>query len=188
MLDEAQEGRPARRAPRRRRGDQRLGRHQVRHDQHRALVRHPRRRDPDLRQNFPSDYNYTDETDRFRWAGRLWREADPAILDSVLDGDGQGERRVGADAWTSTRPAATCSARRRSPGSRTTCTRRWRTTSSPTRQPWLVLHRLELAPTRCTGRRTTASGWMRCATSSGRAAPSAAVTTPASSTRCTATA
>ena len=40
----------------------------------------------DLRQHFPSDYNYNDETDRFRWAGRLWREADPARLDSVLDG------------------------------------------------------------------------------------------------------
>jgi Amidohydrolase family len=39
---------------------------------------------PDLRQHFPSDYNYNDETDRFRWAGRLWREADPKILDSLL--------------------------------------------------------------------------------------------------------
>jgi imidazolonepropionase-like amidohydrolase len=38
----------------------------------------------DLRQNFPTDYNYLDETDRFRWAGRLWREADPNILDSLL--------------------------------------------------------------------------------------------------------
>jgi len=38
----------------------------------------------DGRQRFPSDYNYLDETDRFRWAGRLWREADPARLDSVL--------------------------------------------------------------------------------------------------------
>jgi len=38
----------------------------------------------DRRQHFPSDYNYLDETDRFRWAGRLWREADPARLDSVL--------------------------------------------------------------------------------------------------------
>ena len=38
----------------------------------------------DLRQHFSSDYNYLDETDRFRWAGRLWREADPARLDSVL--------------------------------------------------------------------------------------------------------
>jgi cytosine/adenosine deaminase-related metal-dependent hydrolase len=38
----------------------------------------------DLRQNFPSDYNYLDETDRFRWAGRLWREAEPKLLDSVL--------------------------------------------------------------------------------------------------------
>ncbi len=39
---------------------------------------------PDKRQHFPSDYNYNDETDRFRWAGRLWREADPALLDSVM--------------------------------------------------------------------------------------------------------
>jgi cytosine/adenosine deaminase-related metal-dependent hydrolase len=39
---------------------------------------------PNLRQNFPSDYNYSDETDRFRWAGRLWREADPVILDSLF--------------------------------------------------------------------------------------------------------
>ena len=40
---------------------------------------------PNLRQNFPSDYNYSDETDRFRWAGRLWREADPKMLDSLFD-------------------------------------------------------------------------------------------------------
>jgi imidazolonepropionase-like amidohydrolase len=39
---------------------------------------------PDLRQRFPSDYNYNDEVDRFRWAGRLWREAEPRRLDSVL--------------------------------------------------------------------------------------------------------
>ena len=39
----------------------------------------------DHRQHFPSDYNYNDETDRFRWAGRLWREASPAKLDSVLN-------------------------------------------------------------------------------------------------------
>jgi cytosine/adenosine deaminase-related metal-dependent hydrolase len=36
-------------------------------------------------QNFPSDYNYNDEVDRFRYAGRLWREADPARLSQVLD-------------------------------------------------------------------------------------------------------
>ena len=40
---------------------------------------------PDGRQHFPADYNYRDETDRFRWAGRLWREADPALLGRVLD-------------------------------------------------------------------------------------------------------
>jgi imidazolonepropionase-like amidohydrolase len=39
---------------------------------------------PDGRQHFPPEYNYLNETDRFRWAGRLWREADPKLLDSVL--------------------------------------------------------------------------------------------------------
>ncbi len=36
-------------------------------------------------QNFPAHYNYLDEVDRFRYAGRLWREADPARLAMVLD-------------------------------------------------------------------------------------------------------
>ncbi|MEO5813767.1 MAG: amidohydrolase family protein [Gemmatimonadaceae bacterium] len=40
---------------------------------------------PDGRQLFPADYNYRNETDRFRWAGRLWREADPVLLGRVLD-------------------------------------------------------------------------------------------------------
>lgn len=35
-------------------------------------------------QNFPSYYNYNDETHRFRYAGRIWREADPARLHKVL--------------------------------------------------------------------------------------------------------
>lgn len=38
------------------------------------------------RQNFPSDYNYNDEVDRFRYAGRLWREANRERLMKVLDG------------------------------------------------------------------------------------------------------
>jgi imidazolonepropionase-like amidohydrolase len=35
-------------------------------------------------QGFPHGYNYSNELDRFRWAGRLWREADPARLEKVL--------------------------------------------------------------------------------------------------------
>ncbi len=38
------------------------------------------------RQNFPSTYNYNNEVDRFRYAGRLWREADWDRLLKVLDG------------------------------------------------------------------------------------------------------
>ncbi|HVG20275.1 MAG TPA: amidohydrolase family protein [Blastocatellia bacterium] len=36
-------------------------------------------------QNFPPSYNYNNETDRFRYAGRLWREANPDRLLKVLD-------------------------------------------------------------------------------------------------------
>ncbi len=38
------------------------------------------------RQNFPSTYNYNNEVDRFRYAGRLWREANWERLMKVLDG------------------------------------------------------------------------------------------------------
>lgn len=37
------------------------------------------------RQDWPETYNYDDELDRFRWAGDLWRQADPARLSAVLD-------------------------------------------------------------------------------------------------------
>ncbi len=36
-------------------------------------------------QDFPSDYNYWDELDRFRWAGDLWRQAEPELLSDVMD-------------------------------------------------------------------------------------------------------
>ena len=36
-------------------------------------------------QNFPDDYNYDNEADRFRWAGDIWRQADSARLSAVLD-------------------------------------------------------------------------------------------------------
>ena len=35
-------------------------------------------------QNFPPSYNFNNESDRFRWAGHLWREADPVKLEVVL--------------------------------------------------------------------------------------------------------
>src|SRR5450759_1497999 len=38
------------------------------------------------RQHFPSTYNYNHETDRFRYAGRLWREANWDKLMMVFDG------------------------------------------------------------------------------------------------------
>jgi imidazolonepropionase-like amidohydrolase len=39
---------------------------------------------PDGVQNFPSNFNYNNETDRFRYAGHLWREADPKKMQEVL--------------------------------------------------------------------------------------------------------
>ncbi len=39
---------------------------------------------PDGVQNFPPTFNYNNETDRFRYAGHLWREADPKRLQEVL--------------------------------------------------------------------------------------------------------
>lgn len=36
-------------------------------------------------QKFPGNYNYNDEVDRFRYAGHLWREANPERLTEVLD-------------------------------------------------------------------------------------------------------
>ena len=41
---------------------------------------------PNGRQNYPPDYNYNDEVDRFRYAGRLWREAKWDRLMKVFDG------------------------------------------------------------------------------------------------------
>lgn len=41
---------------------------------------------PDGVQSFPASYNYANEVDRFRYAGRLWREASPERLAKVLDG------------------------------------------------------------------------------------------------------
>ncbi|MDX2152265.1 MAG: amidohydrolase family protein [Bryobacteraceae bacterium] len=37
-------------------------------------------------QGFPPSYNYQNELDRFRYAGRLWREANPERLAKVLQG------------------------------------------------------------------------------------------------------
>ncbi len=48
-------------------------------------------------QGFPSYYNYNNETDRFRWAGHLWREADPTRLADGARLDGRAARGVGAD-------------------------------------------------------------------------------------------
>jgi imidazolonepropionase-like amidohydrolase len=36
-------------------------------------------------QPLPADYNFLDELDRFRWAGKLWRAADPERLQQVMN-------------------------------------------------------------------------------------------------------
>ena len=39
---------------------------------------------PEGVQSFPSNFNYNDETHRFRYAGRIWREADQVKLGKIL--------------------------------------------------------------------------------------------------------
>jgi cytosine/adenosine deaminase-related metal-dependent hydrolase len=41
---------------------------------------------PEGVQGFPANFNYNDETHRFRYAGRIWREADPGKLRELLKG------------------------------------------------------------------------------------------------------
>ena len=112
---------------------------------------------PDGVQGFPSYYNYNNETDRFRWAGHLWREADPERLVMVLDS--MVARQV---AWVPTldiyEASRICSARARSPGSPTICIRRSRTTSGPIRRTTARTSSAGRRPTRRSGRRTTGSG------------------------------
>jgi imidazolonepropionase-like amidohydrolase len=47
------------------------------------------------RQHFPATYNYNNETDRFRYAGHLWREADPRKARPGAGRHGEGQRRLG---------------------------------------------------------------------------------------------
>jgi cytosine/adenosine deaminase-related metal-dependent hydrolase len=36
-------------------------------------------------QSLPADYNFLNELDRFRYAGQIWRQADPALLDQEMN-------------------------------------------------------------------------------------------------------
>ena len=120
-------------------------------------------------QNFPSSYNYNNETDRFRYAGHLWREANPERLTQGASTAWWRPAWPGTPRWISTKPAATCSARRPSPGSPSICIRRSQNTSS--RIPPITGRTSSAGPppTKRSGRRTTASGWLRCASSTGAA-------------------
>jgi len=51
---------------------------------------------PDGVQNFPASYSYNDESDCFRYAGRLSREADPRKAAGSARRDGEGQCRLGA--------------------------------------------------------------------------------------------
>ena len=133
-------------------------------------------------QNFPPSYNYNDESDRFRYAGRLWREADPKKLQEVL------AAMVKANvAWVPTFDIYEAS----------------RDLQRAQNQPWFqnYLHPTLAdyfrpdpgitAPTSCTGprtmrfsgRRITGSGWRPSGISSDWVALSAPETTRASSIR-----
>ena len=48
-------------------------------------------------QHFPTNYNYSNEGDRFRYGGHLFREANPETLHESAGGDGEGQRRLGSN-------------------------------------------------------------------------------------------
>ena len=52
---------------------------------------------PTAPRSFPLDYNYSNELDRFRWAGRLFKDADPEklreVLQAMVDAEWRGFRR-----------------------------------------------------------------------------------------------
>jgi len=109
-------------------------------------------------QNFPPGMNYNDEIHRFAYAGELWAQADPVKLSKIIDL--MVERHVG---WSPTfsiyERAATSSGRRACRGSRTTCTRRWRRTSSPRSTITAPISWGGRAARRRAGSGSTGSGW-----------------------------
>jgi hypothetical protein len=136
-------------------------------------------------QNFPPSYNYNDEVDRFRYAGRLWREANWDRLMKVLDA--MAEARV---AWDTTlviyEASRDLQRAQTQPWFAEYCTRRSKNTFAPTRRITARTSSAGLRRTRRCGRRTIASGWLPCASLNGAAASSAWAKTRASSIRCTA--
>ena len=125
---------------------------------------------PDGVQNFPAGYNYNNETDRFRYAGHLWREADPKRLQQVLAGMVKAQRGLGSHARhlrSQPRPAA-----RAEPAlvPRLSAPRAGIIFPPQPQQPRFLLPATGLPPTRPSGRRTTASGWPPCAISNASAA------------------
>jgi hypothetical protein len=136
------------------------------------------------RQNFPSSYNYNNEVDRFRYAGRLWREANPERLTKVH------EAMVAANvAWDPTRylqkRAVICNARRRNRGLPVSAPDVGRVlqTQSAITDRTSSAGRRRMKPS---GKRTIESGWLRCASSTASAVPLPRVKIRDSFIRCTA--
>jgi hypothetical protein len=111
------------------------------------------------RQNFPAAYNYNNETDRFRYAGHLWREANWDRLMKVFDAMVQAN--VAWDPTLDIYEAAICSAPRPSPGFTTTFIPPWPSISSRTQQIMGRTSSDGRRPTRRSGRKITVSRWRR---------------------------
>ncbi|HUQ45104.1 MAG TPA: amidohydrolase family protein [Gemmatimonadaceae bacterium] len=120
----------------------------------------------DGRQRFPSSYNYRDESDRFRGPAGSGAKRIPCCS-AACSTPWWRRRWRGCPRSTSTRRRGICSARRRSHGSVTTCTRRSRSTSVPIPRITARTSWAGAPATRPTGRRTIRSGWPRCAISNG---------------------
>ena len=132
--------------------------------------------------------NYSDEIHRFGRAGELWAQADPAKLSRVDRHDGRAAASAGARPSPSTRRAATSCARRTCPGSRTTCTRRWRRSSGHRSTTTARISSAGPARRRRAGSSSSGSGWTPFASSAARADWSRPATMPGTSIRSTASA
>ncbi len=125
---------------------------------------------PDDVQNFPSNFNYNNETDRFRYAGHLWREANPDKLKEVLDA--MVKAHVAwvptLDIYEASRDLQTSA--ERNPGSPNGSIRRWKNISGPIPRTTAHISWAGRRRTRSSGRKTIASGWPLYAISSAWAA------------------
>ena len=139
-------------------------------------------------QNFPSDFTYANELLRFRYSGRVWREADSDRLENVLNNLVKRQSRLEphiCDLRSRARFAARAHPTR---VSRLPPPRDGTLFHAPTRPNTVPSSLAGPTPTKSTGAKTSASGWTRSSGSATSAASSPRAKTRASFTNSSASA